>query len=68
MQVDIKIHVKGFLSEAQIYRNIREHMVSYIDNVVNIQFYYTPKKGKERFYHFQIPKENLISIAIRRTE
>jgi len=66
MKIDIGFKTKGFFNSYFRYDDIRDFQVSIVEDIMIIKFYHT-KKGKDRYMEFQILKNNLEAIAIRRT-
>jgi hypothetical protein len=65
MKIDIGFKTKGLFNTAFRYDNVRDYQVTIIEDIIVIKFYHT-KKGKERYFEFQILKNNLEALVVRK--
>ena len=67
--VDLYVKLRGFWYDRKIYRDIREHSITYNDYFVLIEYKTINKKtGLESKYNISIPKTELGFIAVKINE
>jgi hypothetical protein len=67
MKIDIIFREKGVFNEDRVFKDVKEHNISVVDDIYLIRFYHA-KKGIERYLDIQIPKSNLAYLVVRKIE